>query len=103
MECPLCGTENDIENIRKNKSIISHINEMTDKAHKKKDYLPEAEEECSKHAEEINLFCKECQTPVCISCLKDQHKRHDFGELEQATEELCSGLLEDVEWMKEIL
>ena len=103
VECPLCGTENDIENVRKNNSIISHINEMADKAHKKKDYLPEAEKECSKHAEEINLFCKECQTPVCISCLKDQHEGHDFSELEEATEELCSGLLEDVEWMKEIL
>ena len=150
--CPLCGTENGIEKIRKNKNLISHIDEIADKVHKKKDSRsegkkdslpegkkdnrpegvkdsrsegknnrlekakekddrpegkkgsqPEGEKECSKHGEEVNLFCKECQTPVCILCLEDEHKEHKNGDLREATDEICSGLLEDVEWMKDTL
>ena len=109
LKCPECGTEcygrNGTENIRKNEYIISYINKLTPRFPQKKDKTVGREKECSKHGNEQNLFCNEsrCQTPICISCLKDEHKAHDFSDLDEVTEEICSALSEDVQWMKQTL
>ena len=32
------------------------------------------------HGKELSLFCKEpgCQTPICVTCLRCHHRKHDF-------------------------
>ena len=60
---------------------------------------------CSKHGKEQILFCNEsgCQMPICVMCLKDVHKGHDFSGREEVAEERCGAVLDDVRWMKEAL
>ena len=104
LKCPLCGTENSIENVRDNNYIMSrYLNEIADQVQGKKDNQAERKKDCSKHTREENLFCKECQTPICISCLGDDHKGHNLGDLEESTREICAGLMEDIRWMRDIL
>ena len=80
LKCPECDAEyygrNGTENIRKNEYIISYIKKLANRFPKKEDRTVGREKECSKHGKELNLFCNEsrCQTPICISCLKDEHK-----------------------------
>ena len=109
LECPQCGAEhcggNGAENIRKNNYIISYLKKEADKVPEKKDKPMEIKRECQKHGKEENLFCQEsgCQMPICISCLKDEHKGHKISDLEEVTKEMCAAVLEDVKWMKETL
>ena len=100
----MCGTENSVENVRDNNYIMSrYLNEMTDQVQKKKESPADGKKECSKHAKEENLFCKECQMLVCISCLGDDHKGHNYGDLEEATREIHTGLMENIQWMRDTL
>ena len=68
--------------------------------------LPEQNDDlCQEHQWKLNLFCKEpgCETPICVQCLYDSHKNHDFGNLEEVVPKRCEALLRDVQSMKEKL
>ena len=109
LECPQCGTvhsaESGIENIPENEYIISHIKKMVERSPVKKSQTKGWERECQKHGKIQSIFCNEseCQMPICLMCLKDDHKAHDFSDLEEVAEERCAILLEDVRSMKETL
>ena len=102
LQCPQCGTKHSSRN-----DIISFTNKIVQRqpAETKNKPAVEGKRECSMHGEELGLFCKEsgCQMAICVACAKDQHKGHDVGDLEEVTEEICSSLLEDVQWMKDTL
>ena len=108
-ECPQCGTthsaENGIENIQENKYIIRYIKKMAEGQQEKKDKTESWKRECQKHGKEQSLFCNEsgCQKPICLLCLKNEHKTHDFGDLQEVAEERCAAILDDVRSMKETL
>ena len=36
------------------------------------------------------MFCRdpECNTPICKTCLKKEHKKHDFPEIEDQEKDL---------------
>ena len=53
----------------------------------------------------LNLFCIEpdCEMPICVQCLYDAHKNHDFGNIEEVMPERCEALLTDVRSLKEKL
>nr|XP_022312753.1 tripartite motif-containing protein 3-like isoform X1 [Crassostrea virginica]XP_022312754.1 tripartite motif-containing protein 3-like isoform X1 [Crassostrea virginica] len=42
-------------------------------------------EKCKLHpTKNIDIFCKECKTPLCLKCfLKEEHKGHEFDDLEE--------------------
>ena len=49
---------------------------------------------CEEHGKELSLFCKEraCQTPICVTCLRRHHRKHDFVEIGEEMD----ALLEDI-------
>ena len=98
-ECSQCGTKHSSEN-----GIISYIKKMTDRSQEKKSKIEGWIKKCQKHGKEQSVFCNEtgCQMPICLMCLKDVHKGHDFSELEEVAEE-CVAILEDVRLMKDTL
>ena len=57
---------------------------------------------CIEHQKEKNLFCTEpdCEIPICALCLKDKHKNHDFGDLDEVMSERCKTLLANVQSLK---
>ena len=61
--------------------------------------------QCSKHGKELNIFCNQsgCQKPICLMCLKDEHKAHDFSDLQEVAEERSAAVLDDVRSMKKTL
>ena len=38
---------------------------------------------CTEHNEQVQFFCKTCGKATCSVCVTDQHKRHDFGLINQ--------------------
>ena len=83
VNCPLCS--------RTHKIVIEFESEM--QHHK----TP-----CIEHQKEKNLFCTEpdCEIPICALCLKDKHKNHDFGDLDEVMSERCKTLLANVQSLK---
>ena len=58
---------------------------------------------CQEHKWKLNLFCSEprCETPICVQCLYDEHKNHDFGNIEEVMPKRCHSLLKEVRSLKE--
>ena len=76
------------------------LNECTDQI-----LLEQNDDVCREHQWKLNLFCIEpdCEMPICVQCLYDGHKNHDFGNIEEVMPERCEVLLTDVQSMKENL
>ena len=110
LECPQCGIEhtrqNDVKNVQENKYIISYIKKMAEAQPAEMVEKPDmGRKQCSKHGKELNIFCNQsgCQMPICLMCLKDEHKAHDFCDLQEVAEERSASVLDDVRSMKKIL
>ena len=72
VNCPLCS--------KTHKIVIEFESEM--QHHKTL---------CIEHKKDMNLFCTEsgCEIPICVLCLKDEHKNHEFGDLDEMMSERC--------------
>ena len=46
-------------------------------------------QKCEKHGKELNMFCSEaeCNEPICRTCLRKEHKNHDFTDIEEREKE----------------
>ena len=57
---------------------------------------------CIEHKKEKNLYCTEsdCEIPICVLCLKDEHKNHEFGDLDEVMSERRKTLLANVQSLK---
>ena len=109
LECPQCGTEhtaqNGIKNIQENKYIISYIKKMIERCPMKKTKIEEWEKECIMHGKVQSVYCNESeyQMPICVMCLKDDHKGHDFCDLQEVAEKRSAVFLENAQSVKETL
>ena len=83
VNCPLCS--------RAHKIVIEFESEM--QRHKTV---------CIEHKKEKNLYCTEsdCEIPICVLCLKDEHKNHEFGDLDEVMSERRKTLLANVQSLK---
>ena len=36
---------------------------------------------CDKHGEEMDMYCKTCQTATCTKCLNTDHNGHDVDTI----------------------
>ena len=92
LSCPVCSEEHyfceGVEQVKNN----DFISLLIEKNQKQMDL-------CSVHKKELNLFCKEaaCQRLICVRCLKEDHKAHDFDDLETLHEEMPKRLKKEVE------
>ena len=101
LRCPECRIKHQagkgVKTFPQNKYILTFISKFPSGMLKL--------ERCEKHKRPLRLFCIEpgCQKGVCLHCLKDDHKNHDFDDLEEARQEQCDLLLANVERLKENL
>ncbi|KAI8503950.1 hypothetical protein Bbelb_180180 [Branchiostoma belcheri] len=52
---------------------------------------PQSGEKCSLHpCEEVKLYCKQCQAPVCVLCLEEIHNDHRTTTMKKAAQERSS-------------
>ena len=81
-----------------------HMNELLNEC-TEQILLEQNDDVCREHQWKLNLFCIEpaCEMPICVQCLYDGHKNHDFGNIEEVMPERCEALLTDVQSMKEKL
>ena len=95
LDCPECRAKHDAKNEGKSfpqkKYLLVQIRKK--KANTKEDQP--VLDQCKKHGKELALYCLEdvCQMPICVSCLKTDHKGHEFTEIEEHTKEV---LIRDV-------
>ena len=79
LDCPQCGASHfapdGLNSFPINRYILAHIHKTADR--------PETKTPCEAHSREQNLFCVDCETPICLFCLKDGHKGHDFRDDEE--------------------
>ena len=93
LECPECRAKHDAKNEEKsfpqNKYLLMQIKRKPTEVKELKSEQSE-KELCEEHGKELVLFCKEhgCQKPICLSCLKKYHRRHDVIEIEDETREV---------------
>ena len=101
LDCPQCGESHSVpdgmESLSVNRYILMFLKNTSGKKEEK--------DLCAAHNKEKNLFCKDpgCQTPICVLCLKQLHKNHDFGDLEDVKEQRCRMLVEDVASLQKTL
>ena len=96
LDCPQCGevhtARNGMESFPSNRYILMYIRSKLEKQ--------ESRRSCVEHGREKNLFCNNCKVPICVLCLKDEHKGHDFGDIQEAKKQRHQILLSDVETLK---
>ncbi|KAK7474355.1 hypothetical protein BaRGS_00034403 [Batillaria attramentaria] len=47
--------------------------------------------------DDLDLFCVDCDLPVCLKCVMTKHKTHETQDLSDATERAMSQLYKDIE------
>ena len=87
LECPLCGKRHEAKNGAKN---FPHNQYLLLIIRRRKfgtrDKVPGLEK-CEKHGNQLDLFCLECQKPICISCVPIDHTKHKVTEIEEHVKE----------------
>ena len=79
-----------------------HMNELLNEC-TEQNLLEQNDDVCREHQWKLNLFCMEpdCEMSICVQCLYDGHKSHEFGNIEEVMPERCEALLTDVQSLKE--
>ena len=89
--CPECRQEHKLpdgaKSLKQNPYILDQLSGK--EANVKKDAQKRLNL-CVKHSKELNLFCEEadCKKPICITCLREEHKTHCVVEVEDKKQDL---------------
>ena len=99
LDCPQCSglhfAHDGIGTFPTNKYVLMYIEAKAEKN--------DIKDQCEVHSREKNVFCNVCQIPICVLCLKDAHKNHDFADVEEAKSQRCETLLFFVQLLKKKL
>ena len=99
LDCPQCSglhfAHDGVGTFPTNKYILMYIEAKAEKS--------DIKDQCEVHNREKNVFCNICQIPICVLCLKDAHKNHDFADIEEAKSQRCETLLFSVQLLKKKL
>uniref|UniRef100_UPI00358F502E E3 ubiquitin-protein ligase TRIM8-like isoform X3 n=1 Tax=Myxine glutinosa TaxID=7769 RepID=UPI00358F502E len=70
-----------------------HLKPHQQKGHKLVDLVVKIEElRCTKHGKPIQLYCKDDESLMCVTCMGGQHRDHDVVDVEIAHSELKGAL-----------
>ena len=98
IECPECRKKHEAKNkeesFPQNKYMVMLI-----KRKSSEELMPPEFQKCEDHGKELNMFCLEpqCNKPICRTCLRTQHKRHDVTEMEEMQKEILMKKVADVQ------
>ena len=87
--CPVCRKKHragrEEQSFSKNEYLLLHIQSRK-------------HERCEQHGMELVLFCFEesCHKPICVSCLTDDHNKHDVKRIETKEKDLLKKELKRV-------
>ncbi|XP_062579989.1 tyrosine-protein kinase Fer-like [Saccostrea cucullata] len=60
--------------------------------------------ECPSHtSNNCEIFCRNCEIPICTKCVVGIHKQHDFTDLDDFLEEKRQSILEDIKEIETLL
>lgn len=84
--------------------ISNHLSDKTNKhevvelVSQQKHYNSADMPECSSHESYIcDVFCKDCNIPICIKCLTRDHRQHNFISLEDFLDERKTEILNEIQ------
>lgn len=53
--------------------------------------------ECSKHGKsKCEIFCRDCEIPICAKCVVSVHRQHNFSEMEEFLDEKRTEILDEI-------
>ena len=87
LQCPECRVDH--EALKHEKSFPQNkylMRELSRSSTPSSDKTNTGFEKCEMHDQDFIFFCCEegCQTPICRTCLMNEHRSHDFIEIERA-------------------
>ncbi|XP_062572585.1 E3 ubiquitin-protein ligase TRIM71-like [Saccostrea cucullata] len=94
--CNLCHMDLCPSCIPKHMDDNSREHEVVGYTSRKKDtiVLPK----CNAHEKkQCEMYCKDCKTPMCVQCLMDSHKKHEFTDIKIILQDHKQKLLSDTE------
>ena len=108
LTCPEDNIKHDagkgIKTYPQNKYIIAHIFAQRAKP-KSIEQEKQLSELCEDHSRPLNIFCLEekCQKFICMRCLRNDHKYHDFEEVDEIKERKYKQLMLELDDFRENL
>ncbi|XP_034309857.2 E3 ubiquitin-protein ligase TRIM71 [Magallana gigas] len=59
---------------------------------------------CQKHSPKIcELFCEQCDIPICVQCASKEHKGHDFNDMLETLDNKKKIMLRDLEELEKFI
>ena len=93
IQCPECREKHEVKKDEKsfpqNKYLLTQIKRKSPQEQPKVHEF----QKCKEHGKELNLFCLDpvCNKPICRTCLRTKHKRHDVIEIEEQQKDVLIG------------
>ena len=106
LECPECRQKHRATRKEKsfpqNKYILVNVKRSTSTNGQKTSPKQTEADLCERHNRPRDLFCTEelCQRRICPLCLKDEHRNHNFEDVEQLLESKRFKCVEHVELLR---
>jgi triosephosphate isomerase len=58
---------------------------------------------CESHpSKPYDACCEDCQIPVCILCIQENHKKHDIGKMHDMYEKQKAEVIKELSEMKKV-
>ncbi|XP_035276309.1 tripartite motif-containing protein 35-like [Anguilla anguilla] len=81
-ECPRCRRRSSMEqplpNLSLRNACEAFLKEGSQRAKAGSEVL------CNLHSEKLKLFCLDDDDPICVDCLREKHRNHNFCPIEEA-------------------
>ncbi|XP_064197203.1 E3 ubiquitin-protein ligase TRIM35-like [Anguilla rostrata] len=81
-ECPVCRRRSSkahpLANLSLRNACDAFLKERSQRAKAGSEVL------CSLHSEKLKLFCLDDDDPICVDCLREKHRNHNFCPIEEA-------------------
>ena len=96
--CNLCQVELCINCVSKHLADKSKRHEVVDFINKREELiLPE----CKSHDKTLcEMYCNDCNEPMCVLCVTTTHKKHDITDIKSIIENFKKRIIADVEEME---
>ena len=100
LDCPECKTKHKAANKEKSFPQNKYVLTLMKRKTSNEQSTPNEFVKCEDHGEDLNMYCQEpeCNTPVCRTCLRTEHKGHLAFPIEEQEKDVLMKDLKKIKW-----